>query len=122
MDIQMINNFLSQFLCIELQVFSSYTIRPLKLNRFLDFEHQIQLPCLRPASAAPELRVKENTRRGLDLIQDCLALLFDLQPVCVSTLADATTPDVTSQDRESMAAHVCSSLRLHATQTILKRS
>ena len=78
MEIQIIDNFLSQLFCIELYIVRSHIVRPLERNGLLDFEHQTPVRCLRPACGPPEPRVKDMAGRGLDLVQDLLALLFDL--------------------------------------------
>ena len=116
MEIQIINNFLSQLLCIELCIVSSHIVRPFERNGVLDFKHQTRVRRLRPARGAPETRVEDMLCRGLDLIQDLLALLFNLQSFRVSTAVGAK-PGATSQCRESTAAHACSFLRPHASQT-----
>ena len=78
MEIQRIDNFLTQFFCIELYIVSSHIVRPPERDGILDFEHQTRVRRLRPACGAPEPRVKDLTCRGLDLIQDLFALPFDL--------------------------------------------
>lgn len=58
-------------------------------NRLLDFDFENQTR-QRQAYITPELRVKDSMLREQDLHQNCSGSLFDLQPVCVSTIPDAT--------------------------------